>query len=45
MPNNKITSWSIAMLEKLVVPQLAKKFPAFFSQLEDSLSCLKHPDI
>ena len=45
MPNNEITSWNIVMLEKLVVPQLSKKFSAFFWQPESSLRCLKHPDI
>jgi hypothetical protein len=27
---HSLTSWSIALLEKLIVPQLVKKFTAFY---------------
>jgi hypothetical protein len=28
--NNKLTNWSKSLLRKLIVPQLAKKFPSFY---------------
>jgi hypothetical protein len=34
-----LTPWCRTLLEKLILTQLVKKYPAFFRELEGSLPC------
>jgi hypothetical protein len=39
-----ITAWSTVFLEKLIIPQLVKKFPAFYGD-QGSSPCSQWPTI
>jgi hypothetical protein len=42
---HSLTPWCGTLIEKLIVTQLVKKYPAFFMEPEGSLPCLQKPAI
>ena len=43
-PTNQVNSWKRFLLEKLTVPQLIKKFPAFYETLR-CITCEQQPSV